>query len=360
MFDARFVRMWRLYLAGSIAAFTTGKLQLFQVVFAPGREQRHPLDARRHLRALSGRAAMRSCEVLIVGGGPAGSAAAWKLRRAGADVLVLDRERFPRLKLCAGWITPEVVRELEMDVRRVPAPPADLPAPAHALRPGAAAGAVRAAFDPPLRVRRLDARALRRAGRGAQRAAHRAPSGDGYLIDDAYRCRYLIGAGGTRCPVYRTLFRELNPRASELQLVTLEHEFEYDWQEKDCHLWFFGHGLPGYSWYVPKERGWLNVGVGGIAERMKSSGHDIRAHWGTSTQMLERQLRPRGALRPDRLQLLPARQRGHRAQRQRFHRPAMRQDLPPRTWARASVLRSAAACGRRQPSPTGPRIGWMM
>jgi cyclopropane-fatty-acyl-phospholipid synthase len=36
MFDARFVRMWRLYLAGSIAAFTTGKLQLFQVLFAPG------------------------------------------------------------------------------------------------------------------------------------------------------------------------------------------------------------------------------------------------------------------------------------------------------------------------------------
>jgi cyclopropane-fatty-acyl-phospholipid synthase len=36
MFDERFVRMWRLYLAGSVAAFTTGTLQLFQVVFAPG------------------------------------------------------------------------------------------------------------------------------------------------------------------------------------------------------------------------------------------------------------------------------------------------------------------------------------
>ena len=35
MFDERFVRMWRLYLAGSIAGFTTGTLQLFQVVFAP-------------------------------------------------------------------------------------------------------------------------------------------------------------------------------------------------------------------------------------------------------------------------------------------------------------------------------------
>jgi cyclopropane-fatty-acyl-phospholipid synthase len=34
MFDETFVRAWRLYLAGSIAAFTTGKLQLFQVLFA--------------------------------------------------------------------------------------------------------------------------------------------------------------------------------------------------------------------------------------------------------------------------------------------------------------------------------------
>ena len=35
MFDERFVRMWRLYLSGSIAAFNTGSLQLFQVLFAP-------------------------------------------------------------------------------------------------------------------------------------------------------------------------------------------------------------------------------------------------------------------------------------------------------------------------------------
>lgn len=35
MFDERFVRMWRLYLSGSIAAFESGGLQLFQIVFAP-------------------------------------------------------------------------------------------------------------------------------------------------------------------------------------------------------------------------------------------------------------------------------------------------------------------------------------
>ena len=118
MFDEKFVRMWRLYLAGSVAAFTTGTLQLFQVVFAPGREQRRSPDPRAPVPAL--RPPCARCEVLIVGGGPAGAAAAWKLRRAGADVLVLDRERFPRLKLCAGWITPEVVQDLGMDVAAYP------------------------------------------------------------------------------------------------------------------------------------------------------------------------------------------------------------------------------------------------
>jgi len=42
MFDERFVRMWRMYLAGSSAAFTTGELQLFQAVVAPKRNNQVP------------------------------------------------------------------------------------------------------------------------------------------------------------------------------------------------------------------------------------------------------------------------------------------------------------------------------
>jgi cyclopropane-fatty-acyl-phospholipid synthase len=42
MFDHRFVRAWRLYLAGSVAAFTTGSLQLFQVAFTRGRNNNLP------------------------------------------------------------------------------------------------------------------------------------------------------------------------------------------------------------------------------------------------------------------------------------------------------------------------------
>ncbi|MGH8326201.1 MAG: class I SAM-dependent methyltransferase, partial [Steroidobacteraceae bacterium] len=48
MFDEKFVRMWRLYLAGSIAAFNTGTMQLFQVVFAPRENNDVPLT-RAHL-----------------------------------------------------------------------------------------------------------------------------------------------------------------------------------------------------------------------------------------------------------------------------------------------------------------------
>jgi flavin-dependent dehydrogenase len=50
-----------------------------------------------------------------VGGGPAGSTCARELRRAGWDVVVADRAKFPRDKVCAGWLTPRVFELLELD-----------------------------------------------------------------------------------------------------------------------------------------------------------------------------------------------------------------------------------------------------
>jgi menaquinone-9 beta-reductase len=213
-----------------------------------------------------------------VGGGPAGATAAAKLKRAGADVLVLERERLPRLKLCAGWITPEVVSDLGMDLASYPH--RLLTFPRLRLHFGSLHIPV-PCVQHSIRRFEFDAWLLERSGAQVvqHNVRHIAADGAGFCIDELYRCRYLIGAGGTRCPVYRELFRELNPRAHELQIVTLEHEIEYDWQDPDCHLWFFEHGLPGYSWYVPKEKGWLNVGVGALAARIKKSGEDIKEHW---------------------------------------------------------------------------------
>ena len=59
---------------------------------------------------------MENCDALIVGGGPAGSTCARKLRQAGLDVTVLDSSSFPRDKVCAGWITTQVVDDLGLDV----------------------------------------------------------------------------------------------------------------------------------------------------------------------------------------------------------------------------------------------------
>src|SRR4051794_33750604 len=51
-------------------------------------------------------------DVLIVGAGPAGSVAATVLARAGASVLVVDRARFPREKLCGDTVNPGTLARL--------------------------------------------------------------------------------------------------------------------------------------------------------------------------------------------------------------------------------------------------------
>jgi len=56
--------------------------------------------------------ATHDAEVLVVGGGPAGAATAAFLARAGMDVLVVDRARFPRDKPCAEYLSPQASRVL--------------------------------------------------------------------------------------------------------------------------------------------------------------------------------------------------------------------------------------------------------
>ena len=226
-------------------------------------------------------------DAIVVGGGPAGSSCAWKLRNAGLEVLVLDRMAFPRTKLCAGWVTPEAIADLELDTHDYPrsimtfdelhlhwkALTVKLKAQQHSIR--------RFEFDEFL-LQRSGARVLQHKVREIRR------DGSDYIVDGQFRCKYLVGAGGTACPVYKTLFHERNPRSSILQTATFEQEFSYDWEDARCHLWFFDDGLPGYAWYVPKANGYINVGLGGMADQLRHRGGHVREFWRMFTERLER------------------------------------------------------------------------
>jgi menaquinone-9 beta-reductase len=56
---------------------------------------------------------MRDAEVIVVGGGPAGSTIAAALAEAGHDVLLLDKARFPRHKACSDYVNPAGVHLLD-------------------------------------------------------------------------------------------------------------------------------------------------------------------------------------------------------------------------------------------------------
>jgi geranylgeranyl reductase family protein len=60
-----------------------------------------------------------SHDVIVVGAGPAGATLAYELARQGMDVLILDKERLPRYKACAGGITVKTAKVLGFDFSSV-------------------------------------------------------------------------------------------------------------------------------------------------------------------------------------------------------------------------------------------------
>ena len=230
---------------------------------------------------------MDGADVLIVGGGPAGSTCAWKLRRAGLDVLVLDGEPFPRTKLCAGWITPSVVRLLEL-----------LPGYPHGLL---AFTAMPLEFHG-RKTRRFTLRTTQYSIRrcefdhwllqrsGARVATHQVRTiergGRGYVVDGRFSGAWLVGAGGTHCPVRRALFADEPSRVRGTQVATLEEEFCHPARDEICRLWFRQYGLAGYAWCVPKAGGWLNVGLGAFSALLDRGGPTLRDHWRLFTHAL--------------------------------------------------------------------------
>lgn len=212
---------------------------------------------------------MTRCDALIVGGGPAGSTCARLLRRAGWDVIVADRARFPRDKVCAGWLTPEVFPLLDLTPREYGATGLTLQA-FKGFRTGVIGTRrmvdTRYADTVSYAIRRceFDDFLLRRADVRVQQTnvTSIARHGDRWIVNDAIDTRVLIGAGGHFCPVSRHL---RGGRDTAQPVVAKEAEFLLNGRtttvaEQVPEL-FFCRDLDGYAWVVRKGE-YLNVGIG--------------------------------------------------------------------------------------------------
>jgi flavin-dependent dehydrogenase len=246
------------------------------------------------------------CDVLIVGGGPAGSSCAWRLVRAGADVLVLDRAAFPRDKVCAGWITPAVRDALALDLDDYARGGRTLQA-FTGFRTGGLHGPLRVTdfgtvVSYGIRRCELDHYLLQRSGarlETGQPLASLERTPDGWIANGTIHASLVVGAGGHFCPVAR----QLNPGVDEERVVAQEVEYELPPEMADaCQVrgeWpdlFFWPDLQGYGWCVRKGR-YLNVGAGRLSETA----------FPAAVRAFQTSLEARGLLPPG----LPAKWKGH-------------------------------------------------
>ncbi|HHM04916.1 MAG TPA: NAD(P)/FAD-dependent oxidoreductase [Gammaproteobacteria bacterium] len=215
---------------------------------------------------------MECCDALIVGGGPAGSTCARQLCQAGLDVVVMDKHRFPRDKVCAGWITPGLVDELDLNV-------ADYQRgrvwqPIKNFRTGLIDGpAVFTAYDQVVSYgilrRQFDDYLLRRAGarlRLGEAVKTLQRQGNDWIVNGVVRTPLLIGAGGHFCPVARRL--GAGPGRDEPIIAAQEVEFPLSPAQAarcgaagDTPELYFCHDLKGYGWCFRKGD-YLNIGLG--------------------------------------------------------------------------------------------------
>jgi len=250
-----------------------------------------------HRSGRAGRLApVRRCDALIVGGGPAGSTCARALRAAGWDVVVADRARFPRDKVCAGWLTPEVFTALALAPEEYRAAGLTLQE-FTAFRTGLIGGRQIDTAYPRVAsygIRRceFDDFLLRRA---AVRVLEATPietlrrTGDTWIANEEIAAPVLVGAGGHFCPVARHLRGGAD---SVRPIVAREAEFLCDTPAAASvgggPSLFFCRDLDGYGWYVPKGR-YANVGIG------RRDSRKFAAHVSDFMAFLDgRHLTPRG------------------------------------------------------------------
>lgn len=214
---------------------------------------------------------MERCDALIVGGGPAGSTVAWKLARAGLAVTLLEKEKYPREKLCGGWITPAVINDLELGITEYAE--SRILQPITGFRTGQVGrhwietryggtvsyGIRRCEFDAFL-ARRSGARIL-----DGLPLARIERTREDWILNDRFRAPLLVGAGGHCCPVARALGATPGDEAA---VVARETEFLLDQRQREaCRVegetpeLYFSSDLKGYGWCFRKGD-YLNVGLG--------------------------------------------------------------------------------------------------
>jgi geranylgeranyl reductase family protein len=226
--------------------------------------------------------AMENCDVLIVGGGPAGSSCAWQLRKNGMDVMVMDKALFPRDKVCAGWITLAVVDALQLDTEDYGKQ--HVLQPISSFRTGLIDGRDVETQYPGtvsygIRRYELDDYLLQRSGARLQLGQPLktlVKDGTQWIVNDAIATPLVIGAGGHFCPVARYMGAQLG--ADEPAITAKEIEFEMSpLQHFDCQVRgdtpeiYFCQDLKGYGWCFRKGN-YLNIGLG------REGGHKLSEH----------------------------------------------------------------------------------
>jgi geranylgeranyl reductase family protein len=219
---------------------------------------------------------MDTCDVLVVGAGPAGSTCAARLQQAGLDVLLLDRATFPRDKPCAGWITPVVLATLAIDpqeygrgrvLQEISGFRTGLvhgPQVVTRYNETVSYGIRRSEFDHYLLERSAVRRAL------GTPVSSLARHGNGWLVNGHIRARLVVGAGGHFCPVARLLGAGIG-REEVIVAQVAEFAMSPD-QERLCRTpadtpaLFFCRDMKGYGWLFRKGR-FLNVGLGRMDRR---------------------------------------------------------------------------------------------
>jgi geranylgeranyl reductase family protein len=244
---------------------------------------------------------MTDADVIVVGAGPAGSAAATHLARAGRRVLLLDKAVFPREKVCGDGLTPRAVRELRLLGVEMAGWSRNIGLRIYAHRPYPylLRWPETAEFGPIGHVRRradLDLALARTAeAAGAEfwqgvtvTAACTDATGrvTGVTAKDGRRfaAPVTIAADGNSSPLARALGLGRKPGRPLGVAVRAYYEsprHKEDWLESWLELWDGPPGrsnlLPGYGWVFPMGDGTCNVGLG-ITSTSPAFGHtDYRA-----------------------------------------------------------------------------------